>query len=125
MKNQAPSAESSLASVEAETAEHIARLLTRSSEQLNDNTTYALRRARETALQRQSAHQPVLALNAGSLLHRLLPHSSQQWLMRIALLTLFIVAGAYWNQAMNPDDVSHLDLAILTDDLPMEVFVDD
>jgi hypothetical protein len=102
----------------------IARLLTQSSESLDHKTVTSLREAREAALRRHSVRQPVLALDTGHLAHWFIPHSTHQWVAAVVLL-LVIVAGAtsYWDHSREYE-MSHLDLAILTDDLPIEVFVD-
>lgn len=106
--------------------EHIAQLLTRSAQQLDDNTLAALRRARAAAMERQAVSKPVFALSSGRGMHWLVPHSAYQWVATIILLAVILFGGAsYWQQTQQQDyDISHLDVAILTDDLPLEVFVD-
>ena len=103
---------------------HIARLLTRAAQQLDDNTAAALRRARNVALERQSQSKPVFVLNTGHGMRWLMPHSAHQWLATIILLAAILFGGlSYWHHAQE-NDLAHLDTAILTDDLPLEVFVD-
>lgn len=110
--------------------ESIAGLLTKAAEQLDSHTVAALRNARHNALARQSLHrQPALALSAGHGIYRLMPHSPQQWVIVTALLVTVLVSMAgYWHHAgerdTNHHDASQLDIAILTDDLPMDVFLD-
>jgi hypothetical protein len=105
------------------TAHHqqIARLLTRNSEQLDENILSALRKSREIALQKQLIHEPVFSLSAiGQRAHNLMPHSPHQWVATFILLAAVIVSAiGYWQSAQVP-----LDIEILTDDLPIEVFVD-
>lgn len=102
--------------------ERIARLLTRAAQQLDDDTVAALRRARNVALQRQSLSRPVFALSTGHSIRWLMPHSTQQWVAAIILFVAILFGGlSYWQ---HENDLSHLDTAILTDDLPLEVFVD-
>lgn len=102
--------------------EHIARLLTRAAQQLDDDTVAALRRARNVALQRQSLSRPVFALSTAHSIRWLMPHSTQQWVAAIILFVAILFGGlSYWQ---HENDLSHLDTAILTDDLPLEVFVD-
>ena len=107
-------------------AERIAQLLTRSAQQLDDNTLVALRRARNIALERQSQTKPALALSTGHGLHWLIPHSAHQWAATVILLAIVLFSGAnYWQHMQEQEqETSRLDLAILTDDLPLEVFVD-
>lgn len=100
----------------------IARLLTRAAERLDADTVAALRHARNRALQRQAATKP-FSPGTGHHIHWPLSHAIPQWVGSVALL-LAIVAGSigYWHHAM--EEMSHLEVAILTDDMPMEVFVD-
>jgi hypothetical protein len=101
---------------------HVAELLTRSSEQLDDEIVAALREARTVALQKQRVHAPVFSLSTvGHRAHHLIPHTTHQW-VATAILAIALIAGGvadYLQQTQVP-----LDLEILTDDLPMEVFVD-
>lgn len=102
--------------------ERIAKLLTRAAQQLDDDTVAALRQARNVALQRQSLSKPVFALSTGHNIRWLMPHSTQQWVAAIILFVAILFGGlSYWQ---HENDLSHLDTAILTDDLPLEVFVD-
>ena len=104
--------------------ERIAQLLTRAAQRLDDNTATALRRARNVALQRQSMSKPVFALSTGHNTRCLMPHSAQQWMAAIILFVAILFGWSnYWHHAQE-NDLSHLDIAILTDDLPLEVFVD-
>jgi hypothetical protein len=104
--------------------ERLARLLTRATEQLDGNTVAALRRARGVALEKQALHKPVFALDTGHVIDRLMPHTAHQWLATAILLITITVGGTgYWHHALEME-LSNLDAAILTDDLPMDVFVD-
>ena len=106
------------------TPEAIAGLLTRATEQLDDNTVAALRRARNLALEKQALGQPAFALSAGPHIHWPIPHTTQQWMAMAALLVAVLAGGVgYWHHA-HEREMSHLDIAILTDDLPMEIFID-
>ena len=102
----------------------IAQLLTQGTHELNADTLSALKRARLAALERQAAPEPapVLALAHGWL-HRLLPHSTAQWWMAALLAaSLTVVASCYHHT--RDQQIGELDVAILTDELPLEVFVD-
>ncbi|OGS95780.1 MAG: hypothetical protein A3K04_00775 [Gallionellales bacterium RBG_16_56_9] len=104
--------------------DRIAKLLTRATEQLDDDTVAALRQARNAALERQTINEPVFALGTGHRAHWLMPHSAHQWAATAILFVAILVGGvSYWHHA-HENEMSHLDVAILTDDLPMEVFVD-
>jgi len=109
--------------------ESIAKLLNQSAETLDSDTTEKLRQARNIALSRKPAHNAVLASSSGNAAHMLIPHTPQQWFATVILLAALLVSlASYWHHAAEPDatyqDMSHLDLAILTDDLPMEIFLD-
>ena len=104
--------------------EQIAQLLTRAAQQLDDNTVAALRRAHNVALDRQSLSKPAFALSTGHNTRWLMPHSTHQWVAAIIVLVAILFGGlSYWQHAQE-NDLSHLDTAILTDDLPLEIFVD-
>jgi hypothetical protein len=105
--------------------ESIAKLLAVAAERLDTGTLEALQRARNIALLRQSQRQSVLALNGAHGIHWPITHPAPKWMYAAIILlaaTLVSVAG-YWHHERE-HDTSHLDVAILTDDLPMEIFVD-
>ena len=105
-----------------ERPENIAKLLTQVTEQIPPETLAALQRSRNIALSRQSAHRPEFALDGRHGIHFSTPHSLQQWLYTGILLAAVLASLiGYWH---HEQDTSHLDIAILTDDLPMEIFVD-
>lgn len=104
--------------------EPIARLLTIAARELDTDTVNALQRARNIALARQSLRKPVLALGNVHGMHWPIPHSAPQWVYAIVLLVAILASvTGYWHHARE-HEISHLDIAILTDDLPMEIFVD-
>lgn len=105
----------------------IAAMLNRSASQLDDSVTASLREARMAALSRQRTTAPVFSFNSISdYAHGLLtaPHSTSQWLATAVLLVSIVIGGTNYWQYQQAQSVSHLDIAILTDDLPMEVFID-
>ncbi len=105
-------------------AKRIAHLLTRATQQLDDHTATALQRARSVALEKQSQRDPVFALTTGHSMRWLLPHSASQRVATFILLAAILFGGlSFWRHA-HENDLAHLDIAILTDDLPLEVFVD-
>lgn len=104
--------------------ERIVRLLTRAAQQLDDNTLAALHRGRSVALERQSLSKPFFALSTGYSIRWPALHPAHQWAAAIILLAAILFGGiSYWQHAQE-NDLAHLDAAILTDDLPLEVFVD-
>ena len=105
--------------------QRIAELLTHSTAQLDDHIVTSLRQASAVALQRQRGREPALSLSAiGHRAHALIPHSTQQWVATTIMLAAIIVGVTGYLQHAQEHQSSHLDIAILTDDLPMEVFID-
>ncbi|HEY0666361.1 MAG TPA: DUF3619 family protein [Gallionella sp.] len=103
--------------------ESIAKLLSRAAGELDAGTLAALQRAHNIALARQSLHKPVLSLGTAHGIHWPVPHSTSKWkyAATILLAAALVSVASYWHHER---DTSHLDIAILTDDLPMEIFVD-
>ena len=107
----------------------IVQLLTQSTRQLDETTLSALVNARQNALKRQLVRAPIFALTPVSLgtshgwSNRLLPASAQLWIAAGLLAAALLAGTSYW-QHVKEQQISDLDVAILTDDLPIEVFVD-
>jgi hypothetical protein len=103
--------------------EQISALLTLSAEQLDSSTVAQLQRARQAALAKQAAEVEVFALAGGRGIHWPIPQSARYW---TAILLVVAIAGTagYWQHHWKHEKMAHLDVAILTDDMPMEVFVD-
>lgn len=102
----------------------IAQLLTQGAQQLDPKTLSALSDARQNALQKQSIRVSGLTLAADRLAHLLQPARSHQWLASGLLAAMLVIGtSSYWHHA-NEQQIADLDLAILTDELPIEVFVD-
>lgn len=104
--------------------ERVARLLTYAAQRIDDDTVAALRQAHNKALDRQLLKQPAFTLSTEHGMSWLMPHSSHQWVGMIILLVAILFGGVNYLQHTHENDISHLDTAILTDDLPLEVFVD-
>ena len=102
----------------------IAQLLTKSTQQLDDATLTALAKARLNALAMQPAHSPAFVLTTGRWTNSLVPHTASQWLATGFLAALLVVAGTSYWQHSEEQQISELDVAILTDEMPLEVFVD-
>ncbi len=91
------------------------QLLNRSLAQLDPSTLAALRRAREEALARHAASEQAW-WNFGR------RRVAATWLATVLImLSVFGGISYYWQQT---HDNSETDLAILTDDMPAEVYVD-
>lgn len=107
----------------------IISLLNNSSSRLDAATLDRLQAIRSQALQRQhsSLHARTLALDShASHMHRHIsgrPHRLAYWVGGL-LLAVGILSGlAYWQQT-SVTDTSDVDIAILTGDLPIKVYVD-
>lgn len=98
----------------------IISILNKSTERLDTTTQHALQRARNRAMATKLSagwHDGTMGLHLTSLLGR-------HWLA-MSVIAIALIAGStsYWHHSQQ-HAATHLDLAILTDDLPMEVFVD-
>lgn len=117
-------------------AKKVAQLLTLSTRQLNQDTLSALAQARHRAMAKQAV--PALSLTTGGLLHSPGLHStgshglgshspiplSAKRFMAAGLVVVACVIGLNLWQHAQLQQLSELDAAILTDDLPIEIFVD-
>jgi hypothetical protein len=102
----------------------IAQLLTLSTRQLDKATVSALVDARQNALKKHSVRRaPAFALTTGQWTDRLTPHWVQPWIAT-GLLAVILVAGTSYWQHVQEQQINELDVSILTDDLPIEVFID-
>lgn len=103
--------------------ERIVQLLTQNTRRMDAGTLSALSNARQKALQRQTARAPVFTLSTGRWTHVLFPLLNHQWVFAGLLVVMLTIGAGYWHHAQEQQIVD-LDVAILTDDLPIEVFVD-
>jgi uncharacterized membrane protein YgdD (TMEM256/DUF423 family) len=106
----------------------IAKLLDHSATKLQQGTLDGLLSARRTALQHQLTKHPAPVM-AWLTEHGLIQHHSMQhhkafnWGMA-ALLVAVLFSGALYMQQSYDHDHSDTDIAILTDDLPIDVYID-
>lgn len=112
------------------TTDSIKRLLNHSISQVNDTTIENLRAARTRALEgyRAQQHAPVLAwlnhhgLWIGSPSGQ---HKYRHWAIALLLVTCLFSGAAYLQQINDHEhDHSDIDIAILTDDLPVDAYVE-
>lgn len=102
----------------------ISHILNQSTRELDDATLSALQQARAKAMQRQATPAQTLQLAGHRWTGLLVPHTTQQWIAA-ALLVLVLVGGAgVWWQHHHHQQIIELDVQILTDELPIELFVD-
>lgn len=108
--------------------EKIVQLLTNSTQQLDEATLSALANARRKALEHQSERAPVFTLTSASAhtsfrwIDRFIPHSVQPWIAAGLLVVILLVGNSYW-QHVQEQQIDETDVAILTSDLPIEVFI--
>ena len=104
----------------------IKQLLNRSLTQLEQPTLARLRDARVQALARFEARRttPAFAWAGMSVGHAAATrHKPHFWPAAILFAALLFGVAAYWQQ-LAKHDTADLDIAILTDDLPIHVYVD-
>jgi hypothetical protein len=103
------------------TNKEIGRLLDRSAGQLDRSTLNRLETVRHLALQKQRisgrARDGELSLGR---LH--LPGYAFNWIVAAVVAGLLVINLSYWNHTFERDH-SDIDIAILTDDLPVDVYV--
>lgn len=104
----------------------ITQLLDRSAAQIGQPVLQRLHDARMQALARYEARSasPALAW-AGAWRTRGTPQKTHFFAAAVLLVAVLLGAATYWNQAADGDtsDID-IDIAILTDDLPMDVYID-
>lgn len=113
---------------EHELAKRIIRILDDSVEQVDAGTRERLRAARQAALARyREQPEPVLSLAwAGAAVGRLSEHRfySARNLIAVAAVMLALAGIVYW-QSMGPaNDIADIDLGLLTDELPINAYLD-
>lgn len=104
--------------------EEVGQLLARSTQQIDDSILAGLRAARMAALQRQRiAVQPGFSAWLRGLLPAPLHRAQANWGVALLLLAILLGSALYWQK---PDEHDHaeIDLAILIDELPVEMYVD-
>lgn len=102
----------------------ITQLLTQSTQRLDAPTLSALGRARQTALEQQALKSPAYELAfAGRWSHRLASPATMRWLVAGLLAATMVTMASYYHHTQE-QQIGELDVAILTDELPLEVFVD-
>lgn len=101
----------------------ISCLLDQGVRALSPATLSSLQQIRAQALQRQAAHVQTLQLAGGRWTSNLIPHTVQQW-VTVVFLAMILFSGAnLWRQHTHQQQIE-LDVQILTDELPIEVFLD-
>lgn len=104
----------------------ITRFLNLSTRQISPNVTSALQQARLKALSRQKTRSHILALSSEQgTIHSLFSSlSAQHWVAAGLLVAIFVIGSGYWQHIQQEEQIADTDVAILTDDLPIDAFVD-
>jgi hypothetical protein len=116
--------------VEREFAKRVTRLLSVQSENLSSDIQSRLRDARVTALSRAKA-EPVFVAQLQTT-HRSFRNSSWNkpiwsftgWLVPVTVVVLGLIAITEWQEDLRINDIANVDIALLTDDVPPDAFVD-
>lgn len=103
--------------------QNVAQLLNRSAQQLDNDTLAALRAARQTALSKQRVSVAAATLSSGHQLHWHLSSRAQKWMIT-ALVAATLVSAWGVLQHQHEQQINELDIAILSDEMPIEVFLD-
>lgn len=104
-------------------------LLDHSAATLDDSTVDRLHAARNLALKRHRVlqHSPVLAWLSHHGLWVGAPttgHKKMTWAFALLLVACLVSSAAYLHHVNTDHDHSDLDIAILTDDLPVDAYVE-
>lgn len=103
--------------------EQIKQLLNRSLTRIDQPALARLRDAREQALARYDARRTTPAFALAGYWHAASSHRKSNYLAVAVLIAALLFGGiTYWHHEHH--DVSEVDIAILTDDLPIEMYVD-
>lgn len=111
------------------TTDSIRQHLNHSTAQIDEDTIENLRRARTRALEsyRMQQETPVLAWLSQHGLWIVSPSSSHRythWIAALLFLACMISGIAYLQQSNAEHDHSDIDIAILSDDLPVDAYVE-
>ena len=106
----------------------IKELLNNSISQIAPDKLEKLRVARANALdhQRSSRRVPVLSWigHHGGRHDSFHMSKSMTWAVAALFVACLLSGAAYWNNYTNEHEINELDIAILTGDLPLHVYVD-
>ncbi|BCK88341.1 hypothetical protein MIZ01_2144 [Sideroxyarcus emersonii] len=106
------------------TTGEIGRLLDQSARQLDRRTLDQLVAARQHALQNQRVSVSTWVSQNGMLHGRLqLSARALNWIIAAVVASLLVINVTYWS-SLSERDHSDIDIAILTDDLPVDMYVD-
>lgn len=106
----------------------IKQLLDRSTTQIKPATLHKLQAVRTHALEHHQQHNsaPVLAWLGTHSTHSDSNHLPRRlnWALAVLFIACLFSGAAYWQHSSSEHEISEVDIAILTDDLPLDVYVD-
>ncbi len=106
------------------TTDSIRKILDHATNQLDDNTVARLRSARNHALTHRGTRSAWLDRYGNLVLAVCGRHGIPFWALSILLAAgLLLGTASYWQHATEHDH-SDIDIAILTDDLPVDAYID-
>ena len=118
--------------IEARFGKHVALLLDSQTQQLSGDVQERLKEARDLAISRAKPEfSPAFAQQlqtanqsfSGSRFNNPL-WSLTSWLIPIAVVVFGLVAISEWQEEQRIKDIANVDIALLTDDVPPDAFVD-
>jgi hypothetical protein len=113
---------------EQELAGKIIQHLNQGLGDIKQGTAYQLQSARQAALDRyREAPQPVFGLAwAGDVAFRVSHnrHFNARNLLALGLLVLSLIGVTYWQVVIQANDIAEIDASLLTDDLPINAYLD-
>lgn len=106
------------------TTDSIRKILDHAIRDLDSTTAARLRAARNRALNEQDAGSTWLGRHGTLLLAARGRHGIPLWVLSVLLTAgLLLGSAAYWQHSTEHDH-SDIDIAILTDDLPVDAYID-
>ncbi len=102
----------------------ITRLLNQSTRKLDEATLIALRQARTRALQHQAVSSHALAFAGANHSSLMIPQRAQKWVVAGLLALVLGMGASMWWQHQREQQIIDTDVSILTDELPIELFID-
>lgn len=112
---------------EQDLARRITRQLDQGLAEIRPGIAYRLRLAREAALDRSEGGREFAlqwAWAGGHAPRGLVRFLSPQYLLPVALLLLGLLGVGYWQTTSPSNEVIEIDTALLTDDLPLNAYLD-
>lgn len=112
---------------EPELGKEITRLLDRGLDNIGQDTLQRLQAARRASLENCQVSETIFTTGGG-----MSAHSGHDWhfntgrILSLLALLLALAGVAYWQTPLQQgDDIADLDIMVLTDELPVDAYLDD